>query len=210
MRKLSFTLLLLITFISCTREFEFKSGDLLFQDIDCGPLCDAIENVTSGYEGRKISHVGIVNVTDSGTYVIEAYGTVRLTELKEFMQRSIDRAGNPKIIVGRLQPRYTKYLAESVNRAIKLVGCPYDDDFLLNNGKYYCSELVYETYLDDEGNHLFNLRPMTWKNPLTGEYDSTWVEYFSDKNQPIPEGKPGCNPADYSRSPKLSIVKVFY
>ncbi|MHC4724324.1 MAG: hypothetical protein ACYS9V_08765 [Planctomycetota bacterium] len=40
--------------------FEPKEGDLLFQDLDCGPLCDAIEKVTTGYQGSNFSHVGIL------------------------------------------------------------------------------------------------------------------------------------------------------
>jgi len=40
--------------------FVLQPGDLLFQDLDCGPLCDAIEKVTTGYQGANFSHVGIV------------------------------------------------------------------------------------------------------------------------------------------------------
>ena len=34
-------------------SFELKPGDLLFQDLDLGPLCDAIERVTEGYRGAR-------------------------------------------------------------------------------------------------------------------------------------------------------------
>src|SRR5687767_12169509 len=41
----------LIAFLLCTtslhaQSYEPRTGDLLFQDMDCGPLCDAIEKVT--------------------------------------------------------------------------------------------------------------------------------------------------------------------
>ena len=39
------------------QDFELTNGDLLFQDLDCGPFCDAIEKVTEGYRGAQLSHV---------------------------------------------------------------------------------------------------------------------------------------------------------
>ena len=33
-----------------------KEGDLLFQDLNCGELCDAIETVTQGVDGKDFSH----------------------------------------------------------------------------------------------------------------------------------------------------------
>ena len=45
---------------SCTKEFQLKEGDLLFQDLDSSPVCDAIELVTPGYKGANFSHIGIV------------------------------------------------------------------------------------------------------------------------------------------------------
>ena len=40
--------------------FTLQLGDLLFQDLDSSPLCDAIEIVTTGYKGANLSHVGII------------------------------------------------------------------------------------------------------------------------------------------------------
>jgi len=61
MRKI----LLLFLIISCQPKnqevaFELKVGDLLFQDLDSSPLCDAIETVTPGFQGASLSHIGIV------------------------------------------------------------------------------------------------------------------------------------------------------
>ena len=50
--------------------FVPESGDLLFQDLDCGPLCDAIEEVTTGYDGANFSHVGIATLDDNGSVVV--------------------------------------------------------------------------------------------------------------------------------------------
>ena len=58
-----FFILLLLAFCSCKTEenkFLLKKGDILFQDLDSSPLCDAIELVTKGYDNRNFSHIGIV------------------------------------------------------------------------------------------------------------------------------------------------------
>ena len=39
---------------------ELQVGDIVFQDLDCGPPCQAIEAVTSGYKGAQLSHNGII------------------------------------------------------------------------------------------------------------------------------------------------------
>lgn len=52
--------------------FALKPGDLLFQDLECGSLCDAIFQVTHGYHETHISHVGMVISTKPKTMVIEA------------------------------------------------------------------------------------------------------------------------------------------
>ena len=56
-----FFLLLIITLISCNQQFHFKEGDLLFQDLDTSPLCDAIgKKVQSGEFGAEMQ-VSLVN-----------------------------------------------------------------------------------------------------------------------------------------------------
>ena len=53
----------MITHASRAQDLDpknFRTGDLLFQDIDCGGLCDAIEKVTAGVKGYHFSHVGLV------------------------------------------------------------------------------------------------------------------------------------------------------
>ena len=52
-----------------------------------------------------------------------------------------------------------------------------DSDYLPDNGELYCSELVYEAYLDSNGNHLFESKPMNFRDkaaacPNTGKSTS--------------------------------------
>jgi uncharacterized protein YijF (DUF1287 family) len=55
--------------------FDLKPGDILFQDLDCGDTCDAIEAVTDGVNGSELSHIAVVSHVDDDkgkVYVIES------------------------------------------------------------------------------------------------------------------------------------------
>lgn len=214
MKKVSFLIIWLVTIslYSGAQDFQYRTGDLLFQDLDCGRLCDAIEKVTPPVHGKHFSHVGMVYVVQDSVWVIEAIDKdVHLTPLDHFLQRRKDADGNPKVIIGRLKKAYSHLNARAIAFAVKQRGVPYDDDFLMNNGKYYCSELVYEAYKEaNDKREFFNLYPMTYKDPATGKTDPAWKHYFKDLGEKIPEGRPGCNPGSIALSDAVEIVKEFY
>ena len=214
MRYLFLLLLLFsnICFAQNPLDFHWKIGDLIFQDLDCGPLCDAIEAVTKGAGGKKFSHIGLVYKRNDLVYVIEAIGKdVHLTPLKDFIKRSKDASGHYKIVAGRLKPRYEYLNTRAIKFALKQMGTPYDDVFLYGNGKYYCSELIYDAYKDaNHGKPFFPLAPMTFKDPSTGKTFPAWQDYYSKLHTAIPEGQPGCNPGGISSSDKIEILKSFY
>ncbi len=193
-------------------QFKFENGDFLFQDLDCGALCDAIENVTEGVNGKDFSHIGLVYISSDSTYVIEASGNdVHLTPLKEFLYRNMDNHGNPKIVVARLRKSCRKLNKSALDFALRQIGTPYDDEYLYNNGRYYCSELIYDSYkFANHNKPLFKLQPMTFKDPVTGKTMKAWKDYYDQLGMSVPEGKPGCNPGGISTSPYLEIVKSFY
>ncbi len=189
-------------------SLELQQGDLLFQDLDRGPLCDAIERVTTGYRGMDFSHVGIVARDDNGDlFVIEAVRAgVKITPLKDFLNKSTDSQNNPKVAVGRLKQPYRHLIPPALKQARALVGKPYDKAFVIGNDSYYCSELIYEIFLRaNENKPLFTLQPMTFKDPDTGVILDTWQDYFSELGVDVPQGSPGINPGAISRSPILTI-----
>jgi hypothetical protein len=182
---------------------QLQDGDLLFQDMDCGPLCDAIEAVTDGYGGRDFSHMGMVYHRNDTIYIAEAAGkAVRLTPLATFAQNT-----KKPMLVMRLKKEYASRIPAAIDFSLKQLGVPYDSEYVYNNGAYYCSELIYDAFLYANGNKpFFTMYPMTYKEPGTNQYFPAWVKYYKAIGKPIPEGLPGCNPGGVSKSEKLTVV----
>lgn len=183
---------------------KLKTGDFIFQDLDCGPLCDAIEQVTTSFDGRHFSHIGLVYIQKDSVYIIEAIGKeVQLTPLKNFLKRT----PNP-MLVGRVKKQYASIAKTAVNYALEEKGVPYDDEFIYDNKKYYCSELIYDAFKKaNAGKNFFTLQPMTFKKPGSNQFFPVWIEYYSKLGIPIPEAEPGINPGGISTSPYIEILK---
>ena len=112
---------------------EVKEGDIIFQTSKSSQSPFIVLATHSRW-----SHCGIVVEKNNAFYVLEASSTVKLTPLKEFVNRG--RFGSYKIrrvFDKPLKVKYKKYL-----------GAKYDLAFKFDNNKYYCSELVYLIYKD--------------------------------------------------------------
>jgi hypothetical protein len=211
MKKSFISVFTLFCVLSCTRHYIPKTGDIVFQDLDCGALCDAIEKVTSGIDNKDFSHVGIVSVENDTAFVYEAIGPgVIRTPFTRFIARSVDSLNNPKVLVGRIHSNIQYTIPGAISTCKELLGRPYDNVFDLKNQSYYCSELVYEAFRDSSGGRLFVVSPMTFKDPATGNTFPAWIDYYKELNAPIPEGKPGVNPGGISRSDIIDIVFKYY
>ena len=128
-------LLISILFASCSEDISIndaKEGDIVF-----------IEGQSSQAPYIKMAtlsrwtHCGIVVNTSKGKMVLEASKTVRLTPIEKFV--SFAKDGNwcikrPEQTIDK-KIKYRKYL-----------GMPYDLEFKFDNGKMYCSELVWLIY----------------------------------------------------------------
>jgi len=199
--------LLFISILSCNTNFQLQEGDLLFQDLDSSPLCDAIELVTPGYKGANFSHIGLVISDDGKLKILEAIPPkVILTEIDDFLNRSYDINKNTKVIVGRLKLEHQYTLKDAIPFLKSKIGIGYDKVFLLNNEKYYCSELIYKAFEKDS---IFKLQPMTFLHPETKDTLSIWKEYYSDLKVEIPQNELGINPGIMSLSNEIEIVHFY-
>ncbi|MCX6111882.1 MAG: YiiX/YebB-like N1pC/P60 family cysteine hydrolase [Proteobacteria bacterium] len=212
--KSFYPLLVILFLVSCTKEkdFKLKKGDLLFQDLDCGPVCDAIELATPGLDGARLSHVGVVSRVEKGNvYVIEAFvNGVEEVRFKDFILRSSDKKGKPKVLVGRVNLD-EKLLDKAIEKARSVIGAKYDTgfNFDISDNKYFCSELVYDAFRDENNKPIFELKPMTFKEPGTNKTKEVWLQYFRDIKIKAPEGGMGISPGEISRSKYVNIVHAY-
>ncbi|RYD50874.1 MAG: hypothetical protein EOP52_12865 [Sphingobacteriales bacterium] len=180
---------------------RLQAGDIVFQKLPCGGLCDAIIATTPCANKRRFNHCGII-VQDSGKlFVVEAIGqAVQQTPLTRFISRDTSR----QLFVGRAKgsPTLRKQYAQA---SLRYVGRPYDDPFLPGDSALYCSELVWEAFTQD-GQKIFPLAPMTFK--ASGKTHPAWEAYYQSIQQPIPEGLPGINPCAIANSPKIRFFSI--
>lgn len=203
LKSLFTTLIIFVSLFAYAQKNTLKSGDLLFINIDCGEMCDAINAVTNGYKGNDFNHMGLVVITAKNEYfVYEAIGNaVVKTPLNTFLLYT-----QKPIYVGSLKKKYRYFSDKAINFCENQLGKPYDNDFLYDNGKYYCSELIYDALLYANNNKpFFKLYPMTYKAPKDNKFFPIWIEHFKKQGIDIPEGKLGCNPGGMSLDKKIKI-----
>ena len=194
-------------------SFNLAAGDIVFQDSDCGPFCESIEKVTFGIEGSKFSHVGLVIPKEGKEklVVLEAItmGVVE-TPLDSFFMRSSDSDNKSKVVVGRMKKEHQHLIPQAIAFAKTRLGAAYDDVFDISNDKYYCSELIYDSFKSANNNQpIFQLQNMTYKDPETNAIFPIWENYFQKLKVPIPEGEPGLNPGGMSLSSYIDIVHFY-
>lgn len=190
---------ILLSAISCGRtEPELHPGDLLFMAGESSAMTGAITAATGRNGGLNYSHVGIAAGSERADSVIEATteGGVRIVALDEFLARAVRIGGRPGVVAMRLKD--TAGVAAAVARARRFLGQPYDYSFRPRNGRMYCSELVWESFLAPDSSYLFSARPMNFRAP-DGSMPPFWTDLFARLGEPVPEGVPGTNPNDMAR-----------
>ena len=191
MKRLAFILLFFALACSATAQWErLQSGDLLFVR-DTSGMGLAVQQTTGQY-----THVALVERVGDSLYIIDATPTLGVT------RRPITTFGPLSSLIEAYCMSAPFDTAAVIARAHSLLGKPYDEAFTHNNDALYCSELIYECYLDSAGNHIFETVPMNWRAP-DGTIPTYWIDHFKRLNAPIPEGLPGTNPTGLSLSPLL-------
>ena len=174
-------------------------GDLLFCAKEAS---NPITEVTQGVSGMKIDHVAIVHKQVNKTYALEAiHKGVTLTPIDSFMAR------REMVVAARLCD--TLGVAQSVERALSFLGRPYDFNFMPSDSAFYCSELVQKNYRYSNGQLVFKPIAMSFHDK-TGKITDYWKEYYGRQGLTVPEGEPGSNPGDLSRSKAIQILGIIH
>ena len=116
-----------------------KEGDVIFQtsQSEQSPL------IQIGTRSM-ITHCGIVVMKGGKPYVLETLRTIVLTPFDKFIARGKDgRYWLKRSNKDNIKIKYNSYL-----------GKPYDLAFKFDNGKFYCSELIYDIYIKQLGIEL--------------------------------------------------------
>jgi hypothetical protein len=115
------------------------NGDLVFQT-DRSKQMLAILFAT----GSLYTHVGLIEIDPSGQpFVLEAAGKVRRIAFQDWLRRGYGR----RVTIKRLPGLTTATGALIVAKAETYIGTPYDIFFRFGTDQLYCSELVYDAYL---------------------------------------------------------------
>lgn len=203
-------LFMLLLAVGCSKQpYAPEAGDLLFQVTAGTEFARAITDVTSGRQGIPFSHVAVVVRPDDRTMVLEAVpgAGVRLVPLEAFLDNSAQCDGRPLVLAARLRDR--RGIEAACNRALALLGKPYDEAFLPGNEAIYCSELVQVSFLDPTGAPHFATQPMNFRDS-TGQVAPYWLEHYTRLGIPIPEGVAGTNPGDLSKDPALEVIYTYF
>ena len=112
---------------------DVREGDVIFQT----SLSQQSPLIKMGTRST-ITHCGVVVMKDGKPYVLETQKTLVLTPLKKFIARGKDgKYWHKRPKLDNIKIKYSGYL-----------GKPYDLAFKFDNGKFYCSELIYDVYLN--------------------------------------------------------------
>ena len=191
-----------------------ENGDLLFVGLpldyhltDSVGMHDAITSATGQTGEINYIHVAILEVDEKDSlWVIDAtikHGVDRHPFFVFLSDFTLKDGSYPVLDVMRLKDN--SEAASYVEKAKTFVGRGYDMYFSPDNYDQYCSELVRNSYITDDGTYWFSNAPMNFKSE-DGTFPPYWVELFERLGEPIPQDVMGTNPADMSKADCLEKV----
>lgn len=189
------------------------TGDLLFVALPWDySIYDSAEGVNAKMyaiaDSNNVNyiHVAILETAADSVWVIDAtikHGVDRYpldTFLSDFV---LPNGGYPLFHVMRLTDN--SHAVQYVEQAKQYIGRAYDVDFDTNNEAQYCSELVYNTYVNKPNDHLFKLSPVSFQKE-DGSYPIYWLELFALISKPVPQGNMGILPGTMVHESCLKTV----
>ncbi|MGE8556775.1 MAG: YiiX/YebB-like N1pC/P60 family cysteine hydrolase [Chryseobacterium jejuense] len=199
-------ILILMIMVQCNSyqsSIPLQNGDLLFVTAKETGLSGAINNVTQKQKAASFDHIGILEKEGRNMFVLHAApkGGSQKQSLKDFIKDQ--KKDQQNVVVYRLKPEYQKSIPEAIEKANSMLGKPYNFNYILDEGSYYCSDFIERAFRED---HIFKLEPMTFIDPKTRKINTFWEEFYTKKNLKVPEGEPGCNPNGLAGSEKIERV----
>lgn len=202
---LALSLIIGDNYITGDNYSKLQTGDLIFEIATDSEMSQAISEATAAGDSIKFSHVGIIEIDNSGkATVIEAtgkYGVV-ITPIDSFMNKA--KAG---AVIKRLDLEYP--VEETIEKAKSYLGRAYDWWYLPDNEEIYCSELVEKSYLTEDGTPIFSTIPMNFRDS-NGNMPQFWTDLFARLGKPIPEGVAGTNPTQISHNQTLEYIGTIH
>ncbi|PHR68810.1 MAG: hypothetical protein COA67_12195 [Lutibacter sp.] len=199
-------LLLITLFFSCNSvdELQIKTGDIVFRGMTKSELSQAINDVTQTEIKTNYTHMGVCEVVGEKVFVYHAdlgKGVVK-ESLNDFLASESDSEYVADLY--RINKDGMVNFKSIIKEANDLIGNEYNTTYILEDDGYYCSEYVYELFKKDS---VFELEPMTFKDPKTNNFHKGWIEHYQKLGIDIPEGKLGCNPNVMASSETIRFVK---
>jgi uncharacterized protein YycO len=179
-------------------EKEVKSGDIIFQTSQSSQS-KAIQLATKS----KYSHMGIIYKNGGHFYVYEAVQPVKLTPLKNW----INRGKNGHYVIKRLK-NADEILTNSILTKMRKTGeqfkgKPYDIYFEWSDDKIYCSELVWKIYKQSTNIEIGQLEELS-EFDLTNKIVQAKMKERYGENIPMDEKV--ISPAAMFNSDKLETI----
>ena len=136
--------------------YDLRGGEIIFQSSQSS-LSQAIQLATHS----KYSHVGIIFKKGNSYFVYEAVQPVRITPLKEW----IERGEGGHFVIKRLRKANNiltpSAIAKMENQGKKYLGKNYDGYFEWSDERIYCSELVWRIYKEVLGLEIGELQKLS-------------------------------------------------
>lgn len=178
-------------------DTNFRAGDIIFHRSSTTQSM-AIQLATNS----PFSHVGIIYEQDGQPYVFEAVQPVKITPLRNWIARGVDKTYVLK--------RWKEELSEAeLQEMYKLgqtwLGKNYDLDFAWSDDRMYCSELVYKLYkrvAEVELGELKALKERNLSNPLI---QKALNRRYGKNNWPL--DRKMISPGDLFESDELILVR---
>ena len=203
--KWHFGFIFLIIFSCQNSNFQtpLKNGDLLFVGNSTGNLSKAIDQVTQTEKETNFSHIALIEKNNNEIWVLHAApknGSERIS-LKEFLAE--EKKDGSVVEIYRIKKEFRPNFDSAISNAKSMLGKPYNFTYVLSDTAYYCSDFIYHSFENDS---IFQMNPMTFKNPGEQDFNPGWIAFYENLNMEIPEGKPGCNPNGMAASEKLERI----